>query len=148
MLLTASTGNTASVDVVMRDGQTIPVVFHGKENWRFTGREDGITRISFFATAAPGSAIFSMLPAEVRAVRALSISTGVNPAMVEGKTLTLRAVGALFLVNGRPNFGLKVAASTPVDMSAPDFRGLEAIIPGEINVEHVDTGGRNQPSGP
>ena len=90
---------------VLKGGQTADVQFRNDEALTYTRLSDGVTSVSYWVTAAPGSKIFSANADEIEAVRDVAFTClGFNKDQLDEQAVTIGSLKLLFTVNGHEAF--------------------------------------------
>ncbi len=112
--------------LIFRGGEAVNVEFRNDEAITYRPLSDGVTEVSYWVTAAPGSKVFALLADDVELVRDVKFTCiGFNADALAEPSITIGSLKLLFAVNGGEAFASSVDIKQRVEpdgKSDSDYR--------------------------
>jgi hypothetical protein len=96
-----------TAEFILRDGKSMIVEFHGAENMKFTPTEGDTTTVSYFTSALPGAAIYTLQPDAIDRIQQFIFELMFSSDMLKHPFITIHQVNAMFYVNGQRSFSVE-----------------------------------------
>jgi hypothetical protein len=121
-----------SMDFLLDDATSAPTEFHHDEDLNIAPLEGQRFRLTYRATAAPGSQVFGILPKQIRNVKDFSFDAfGFSQEFIDGTEAVIYNVRIDFFVNGKISFSATnpVTHNVAIPVENPTFYRMSKILP-------------------